>query len=191
MIFRIFLGMIKGVGSFLKMFLRYAIVHGSNSTLKNPFPTNWCYDTVSSIKIGDHVSIGPFSEIVIQEQTRFSDKLGGLVLGDRVSIGYGANIRAAGGLIVLEKNALLAQNVSLIAAGHKIDFDKLYRDAEWDNGRTGVSIAENAWLGAGVVVLPGCKVGRNSIVGAGAVVTRDVPDNEVWAGVPARLVKRN
>ena len=46
-----------------------------------------------------------------------------------------------------------------------------------------------AWIGAGATVLPGVTVGENSIVAAGAVVTKDVPDNTIVAGVPARVLR--
>ena len=52
-----------------------------------------------------------------------------------------------------------------------------------------IHIKRNAWLGAAVTVMPGVTIGENSIVGAGAVVTHDVPDNVIVAGVPARFIK--
>lgn len=48
---------------------------------------------------------------------------------------------------------------------------------------------KNAWLGARVSVLPGVTIGENAIVGTGSVVTHDVPDNTIVAGVPARVIK--
>jgi acetyltransferase-like isoleucine patch superfamily enzyme len=50
-------------------------------------------------------------------------------------------------------------------------------------------IEENVWIGAGVTVLPGCAIGKNSVVGAGSVVTKSIPANEVWAGIPARKIR--
>lgn len=52
-----------------------------------------------------------------------------------------------------------------------------------------ISIADNVWIGGGAVILPGVTVGENSVVGAGAVVTRDVPPNTVVVGNPARVVR--
>ena len=52
-----------------------------------------------------------------------------------------------------------------------------------------VLIGENAWLGANSTILPGVTVGRNAVVAAGAVVTKDVPANTVVAGVPAKIIK--
>ncbi len=52
-----------------------------------------------------------------------------------------------------------------------------------------VVIEENVWIGGAAIVLPGLRIGRNAVVGAGAVVTRDVPSNKVVVGNPARVVK--
>ena len=52
-----------------------------------------------------------------------------------------------------------------------------------------VSIGNDVWIGGNVTILPGVKIGNNVVVGAGAVVTKDVPDNVVVAGVPAKIVK--
>ena len=52
-----------------------------------------------------------------------------------------------------------------------------------------IVIEDDAWLGAHVVVLPGVTIGCGAIIGAGSVVTRDVPAWEVWAGVPAKFLK--
>lgn len=52
-----------------------------------------------------------------------------------------------------------------------------------------VLIKSNAWIGAGATILPGVTVGKNAIVGAGSVVTKNVPDNAVVAGVPAKYIR--
>ena len=53
-----------------------------------------------------------------------------------------------------------------------------------------VHIGRNCWLGAGAIILPGVTVGDNSVIGAGAVVNKDVPENCVAVGVPAKVIKR-
>jgi maltose O-acetyltransferase len=52
-----------------------------------------------------------------------------------------------------------------------------------------ITVADNAWLGGGVIVLPGVSIGENTVVGAGAVVTRDLPPNVLAVGNPARVVR--
>lgn len=53
----------------------------------------------------------------------------------------------------------------------------------------GITIADNAWLGTGVIVLDGVRIGDGAVVGAGAVVINDIPEDSIAAGVPARVVK--
>ena len=53
----------------------------------------------------------------------------------------------------------------------------------------GIVIGDDAWLGVGVIVLDGVKIGKGAVVGAGSVVTRDIPDGAIATGVPARVVK--
>ncbi|EKF9070797.1 acyltransferase, partial [Vibrio cholerae] len=52
-----------------------------------------------------------------------------------------------------------------------------------------VYIDDYSWIGANVFIGPGVKIGRNSVVGANSVVTCDIPDNQIWGGVPARLIR--
>lgn len=52
-----------------------------------------------------------------------------------------------------------------------------------------VEISSGAWVGSGAIINPGVTIGKNAVVGAGSVVTKNVPDDEVWAGVPAKFLK--
>jgi acetyltransferase-like isoleucine patch superfamily enzyme len=52
-----------------------------------------------------------------------------------------------------------------------------------------IVIEDDAWLGVGVVVLDGVRIGKGAVIGAGSVVTRDIPDNAIAVGVPASVVK--
>ncbi|MGF1603310.1 MAG: acyltransferase [Thermosynechococcaceae cyanobacterium] len=153
------------------------------------YPIVLIYDDSKSIKIGAESTIDSFSEIVVRRHSPYSKILGKLTIGTRVVIGSNANIRAAGGEIWIGNNSLIAQHVSLIASGHVLSLFQPYRDLPWDESKTGVYIGDNVWIGANVTVLPGCNIGRNSIIGAGSVVTKSVPANQVWVGVPAKKLK--
>ena len=54
-----------------------------------------------------------------------------------------------------------------------------------------VTIADNVWIGARVTILPGVKIGEGSVIGAGSVVTKNIPDNVIAAGSPCRVIRRN
>lgn len=58
----------------------------------------------------------------------------------------------------------------------------------YDRGK--VIIKRNAYLGAGSIIVKPVTIGENSIIGAGSIITKDIPDNEVWAGNPARLIRK-
>ena len=156
-------------------------------TLTIQRPSVWRYDTLRAIELGQGVVVGPFTEIIVYSRTANSRTIGRLACGDRVFIGGGSNIRAAGGSILIGANTMVGQHVSLVAANHTISPGKTYRELEWDQSKTGVTIGSNCWIGAHSVVLPGVSIGNNAVIGAGSVVTKDVPENEIWLGVPARF----
>jgi maltose O-acetyltransferase len=88
--------------------------------------------------------------------------------------------------ISIGDGAQLGPAVQLLAADHPLDPET--RKAGLENARP-IVIGANAWLGGGVIVLPGRSVGANSVVGAGSVVTKDVPDNVVAVGNPCRVLR--
>lgn len=88
------------------------------------------------------------------------------------------------GGIELEDNVLIGPEVKILSVNHPIDIDK-----RRDVILKGVKIKKNAWVGAGTTICPGVTIGENSIIGAGSVVTKDVPDNVVYAGAPAKFIK--
>ncbi|MEA2354890.1 MAG: maltose O-acetyltransferase [Solirubrobacteraceae bacterium] len=81
----------------------------------------------------------------------------------------------------------LAPHVQLLTAAHPIDPGP--RRDGWEYGRP-ITLADNVWLGGGVIVCPGVTIGEDTVVGAGAVVTRDLPAGVVAVGAPARVHRR-
>lgn len=128
--------------------------------------TNVKVDSSTEIRLpfwtdfGRNLHIG--KNVFINGGSMFTD-MGGIYLGDRVLIG---------------------PNVTIASVNHNID-PKTRRNLQLKS----VYIHDNAWLGANVTVTPGVVIGENAIVGAGAVVTKDVPTNTIVGGVPARLIK--
>ena len=105
-------------------------------------------------------------------------------LGKKVFVNYGCGFMDRGG-ITIEDGALIGPNVSLITENHS-EIPELRQHVY---GRP-LLIKRKAWLGAGVTVLPGVTIGENAIVAAGAVVSKDVPDNTIVGGVPARVIRK-
>ena len=104
-----------------------------------------------------------------------------LHIGNHVSINPYFKCMAAGN-IYIEDNVQIAMNVSLITNNH--DFYERSILTVKD-----IHIKKNAWIGAGVTILPGVTIGENAVVGAGSVVTHDVLANTVVAGNPARIIR--
>ena len=100
-----------------------------------------------------------------------------------------------GGTITIGDRVLLAPDVKLYTGSHSLNARE-----RWVPGEDGryrlitrvepITIGDDVWIGGGAVVLPGVRIGSNVIVAAGAVVDKDVPDNCVVAGVPAKIIKQ-
>ena len=106
---------------------------------------------------------------------------------DRVKIGKGVYINAdclmmARGGITIEDDAQLAANIQLITNNHDF-YDRPILPCK------PILICKGAWVGAGVTILPGIRIGKHAVVGAASVVTKDVPDYAVAVGNPARIIK--
>lgn len=102
-------------------------------------------------------------------------------IGSKVTIMNGCLMMAAGGIFI-EDEAMIAANVQLISNNHDLHERQIITCLP-------IRVRKKAWIGAGATILPGVTVGENSVVGAASVVTRDVPDNAVVAGNPAKLIR--
>ena len=102
-------------------------------------------------------------------------------IGNNVFINSNSLLMARGG-ITIEDDVMIAANVQLLSNNHD-EYDRQVLTCK------PIHIKKGAWIGAGASILPGVTIGENAIVGAGAIVTKDVGDCEVAVGIPARVVK--
>ncbi len=106
-----------------------------------------------------------------------------LEIGDDVCIHSFTHIFAGGGLKIGE-DTMISSNCSISTVTHQIHpLDRKPSVAK------SVVIGKNVWVGTGAIILPGVTIGDDSVVGAGAVVTRDIPCQQVFVGNPARFLK--
>jgi acetyltransferase-like isoleucine patch superfamily enzyme len=104
-------------------------------------------------------------------------------IGKNVFINFDCVFLDLGG-ITIEDNVMLAPKVSLLSEGHPISAN------ERQTLTTGkIHIKKNAWIGANATILPGVTIGENAVVAASAVVVKNVPDNTIVGGVPAKFIK--
>lgn len=98
------------------------------------------------------------------------------------AVSGGCYIQGINGIKIGE-GTIFGYGVKIISANHsKTDLSK------WDKCRP-IEIGKHCWLGANVVICPGVHIGDNSVIGAGAVVTHDIPPNSVAVGVPAKVIE--
>ena len=105
-----------------------------------------------------------------------------LKLGKNITINKGATIFSAG-LVEIDDDVLIGPDVKIISVNHDLvdRHNKIYFKK--------VKIEKNAWICAGAIICPGVTIGENSVVAAGAVVTKDVAKNTVVGGNPAKFIK--
>jgi acetyltransferase (isoleucine patch superfamily) len=104
-------------------------------------------------------------------------------IGKNVFINHDCSIIDLGGVII-EDDVLIAPRVTIATEGHPLD--PIERQSLVC---APVRIKKGAWIGASATILPGVSIGENAIVAAGAVVNKDVPDNMIVGGVPAKIIK--
>lgn len=84
-------------------------------------------------------------------------------------------------------HVLLAPNVQIYTATHSLDYRSRRR---WESFGKPVHIGDDCWIGGGVIICPGVSIGPCSVIGAGAVVTRDIPADSLAVGNPARVIRQ-
>lgn len=88
--------------------------------------------------------------------------------------------------IYVGDNTMIAPNVILASAAHPLDPEERRKGYQYNKP---VHIGKNCWLGAGVIVVPGVSIGDDTVIGAGSVVTKDIPSGVVAVGNPCRVIK--
>lgn len=106
---------------------------------------------------------------------------------------WGSNVYANSNLTLVDDghiyigdNVLFGPNVTVATASHPIAPEPRRKALQYNED---VCIGENVWIGANVVIVPGVHIGKNSVIGAGSVVTKDIPENVVAVGNPCRVLR--
>lgn len=109
------------------------------------------------------------------------------------NIEIGENFYANYNLVILDcakvtigDNVLIGPNVGIYTAGHPLHFELRNEELEFASP---ITIEDNVWIGGNVVLNPGVTIGRNSVIGSGSVVTKDIPADVVAAGNPCRVIR--
>lgn len=151
----------------------------------------------SAMEIGNNVKILRDTRLEIRDINSF------IYLGNRVCLDRGVDIRTAGSdcWIEIGENSYIGPYVCMAGPGN-INIGKncqiashsgVYANNHRDYGLSceGIEIEDNCWIGSGVRILDGVTIGRGSVIGAGAVVTKNIPCDSIAVGVPAKAIKRS
>ena len=140
----------------------------------------------TNISIGNFVTIICASDRKVDLSTWQTDKLNGeIFIDDYVLMSPGTSLRCAK-KISIGKSSMIASDVTITDS----DWHGIYDRTDYVALPKEVEIEENVWIGERSIVLKGSKIGKNSIIGAGSVVAGDIPENCIFAGNPAKFVKK-
>ena len=123
---------------------------------------------------------------VIESYCCINNAVGDVTIGDYTRIGIHCTVI---GPVCIGHHVNLAQGITVTALNHNFADTNRRIDEQGISTRP-VVIGDDVWIGANAVILPGVTIGRHVVVAAGAVVTKDVPDYCVVAGIPAKVVKK-
>jgi acetyltransferase-like isoleucine patch superfamily enzyme len=157
---------------------------GRKSMIIPPFR----FGHLSSIELGSHVTIHSNCWIQVLKSDE-NENLPVIKIKDHVAIGMNTTISAVKS-IVIEEYVFTARNVYISDHEHIYDDISVPISRQSIGGVSEVKIGAHTWLGQNSIVLPGVTIGRHCVIGANAVVNRDIPDYTIAVGVPARILKR-
>lgn len=132
----------------------------------------------------NNFSIGKYS--VIEDFATVNNAVGDVIIGEKTIVGIGSVII---GPVTIGNNVLIAQNIVMSGLNHgyqDVDIPPSEQDVTCDR----ILISDNVWIGANSVITAGVTLGKHCIIGAGSVVTKNVPEYSVAVGNPARVIKK-
>ncbi|WP_282049058.1 acyltransferase [Maribacter aquivivus] len=155
---------------------------------------------IVNVSIGGKVNIGDNFRM---NNDHFSNPIGrfnpcSLIVGENGNLEIGDNVGMSGVTIVCHNKIKIGSNVNLggNVVVYDTDFhslnknDRLNRENDFENTKTRpVLIGDNVFIGGHSTILKGVKIGKNAIIGACSVVTKDIPENQIWAGNPAKFIR--
>ena len=129
--------------------------------------------------------LGHVGANAVVEQPLFCTYGTNTTVGDNFFMNVGGRLMDSG-KITIGDNVFIAPNVCIITEEHSMVVEERIRGLEYTHP---VTIGNNVWICTGALVLPGVTIGDNSVVGAGSVVTKDIPPNSLAVGNPCRVIR--
>ena len=163
------------------------ILYGKNLTI------NGRLNISGNISIGNNVTINSgkmYNKIGGQTNTfLITSNNGRIIIGDNVGISNSTVISHE--RVTIEDDVMIGGNCKIYDTDfHSIKYEHRIEKPDIHINKKKVLIKKGAFIGAHSIILKGVIIGEKSIVGAGSVVTKSIPDNEIWAGNPAKFIKK-
>jgi galactoside O-acetyltransferase len=173
----------------------FSILPGKIGVLFRSFWWQFFFKKCNRINIGmscnfiSPANISFIGTIWIGDRCFFSAEGGEIFVDDLASFNMGGHINAScGGTIKIGKRCLIGPGVVMRTANHRISSEGLSIQGQGhDIGD--INIEDDCWLGAYSVILKDVRIGRGAVIGAGAIVTRDIPSMAIAVGNPAKVIK--
>lgn len=131
-----------------------------------------------------HIFTNCGKNVNIEKGASFGNGLN-VVIGDNSGLGINSYIR---GKVKIGKNVMMGMDVIIMTKSHKFDDTSIPMILQGDKPEKEVIIENDVWIGHRVIILPDVKIGSGAIIGAGAVVTKDVPEYSIVGGVPSKII---
>lgn len=180
----------NGIGRKIKKALRLPYImfykmKGMKIGLTSSFPIETVIENCEKIKIGNHCNFDKRTILRVFDDKNTKSKI---IIGDNFCGGNDLKILCCG-TVVLGNDITCAGNVFITSENHGLNpLTKSFNDNDLESSN--VKIEDGVWLGEKVIVLPGVTIGKKSVVGAGSVVTKDIPEYSIAVGNPAKVIKK-
>ena len=146
----------------------------------------------SVIRRRTRLDVFPFNQFnlgessVIEDFSTINNGVGDVIIGDRTIVGL-SNVII--GPVTIGNDVMLAQNITISGLNHGYE-DVNISPSKQKEVKKPIFIADDVWIGANSVITPGVTLGKHCIIGAGSVVTKNIPEFTVAVGNPAKVIKR-
>ncbi len=140
----------------------------------------------NNFQMNNSIAANPIGRI--QKCSFFVEKNGNLIIGNNVAISYTAMYCSHN--IIIQDNVMIGGGTCIYDTDfHPLNYEDRINDREEKTAFAAVVIEQDVFIGANCTILKGVTIGRNSIIGACSVVTKNIPPNQIWAGNPAKFIK--
>lgn len=141
------------------------------------------------ISIGNNTTILTGARIELYPEVREKDICCTITIKDDCYLGYNLTI-LAGANIIIENGVLMASDILISSENHSTDPEAEFYYMDQPLKCAPITIKEGSWIGQRVIILSGVTIGKKSIIGAGSIVTSDIPDYSLAVGSPAKVIKK-